>query len=562
VAMAESKTNTLASSGAIPAENSGAAPANNLKAELPTTDDRPSSVPGPGSLIDNKYRVEELLARGGMGVVYAATHTVSSKRVALKWMLPALGQIKGARERFIQEACATARIAHPNIVDIYDVGSENGSAYLVMEYLRGETLADRMCRQRLPVVDAIALLMPALRGVAAAHKHGVIHRDLKPENIFLCFTEYGEELEPKVLDFGISKITTDEVRNLALTHSGAVLGTPYYMSPEQVRGARDVDHRADIYAIGVILFEALTGERPFDAETYNELILKIATEPVPNIAVLNRELDPRLIAIVERAMARDPKDRFQDVKSLAQALEPFSGGVRFRSMQTLNPHEKVSGDVPISLESTPPAPALSTPPVAPLPPPAKPRSAARAIVAGVFVSLLACAGVAVYFLNHPQLASAPSVDPAPAEEVQQHAATSGTPEPVVELTAPEVPSSTPQPPAAEPPPLIAPIAPLGISPTLAAPSFGQTTVMLPSPDPSIAAPAKSGNGSSGSSTTKRSTKGLKAALEPPPEPIHPAPAPVVVRTLSNDWDRRLDQNTAPPAAVHMPAGRINVNDFR
>ncbi|HTU62925.1 MAG TPA: protein kinase, partial [Polyangiales bacterium] len=115
-------------------------------------------MPGPGSLIDNKYRVEELLARGGMGVVYAATHTVSSKRVALKWMLPALGQIKGARERFIQEACATARIAHPNIVDIYDVGSENGSAYLVMEYLRGETLADRMCRQRLPVVDAVSLL--------------------------------------------------------------------------------------------------------------------------------------------------------------------------------------------------------------------------------------------------------------------------------------------------------------------------------------------------------------------------------------------------------------------
>jgi len=560
VAMAESKTNTLASSGAVPAESSGAAPANNLKAELPTTDDRPSSVPGPGSLIDNKYRVEELLARGGMGVVYAATHTVSSKRVALKWMLPALGQIKGARERFIQEACATARIAHPNIVDIYDVGSENGSAYLVMEYLRGETLADRLCRQRLPVVDAVALLMPALRGVAAAHKHGVIHRDLKPENIFLCFTEYGEELEPKVLDFGISKITTDEVRNLALTHSGAVLGTPYYMSPEQVRGARDVDHRADIYAIGVILFEALTGERPFDAETYNELILKIATEPLPSIAALNRDLDPRLIAIVERAMARDPKDRFQDVKSLAQALELFSGGVRFRSMQTLAPHEKVSGDFPIGSMEPVPAPVLSTPPVAPLPAAAaaKPRSAARAVVAATFVSLLACAGVAVYFLNHPEVTSLPSIDaPAQTEEVQQHAATSGESEPAI---AKAQPPAAVQPAASEPPAGIAPVAPLGLAPTLATPSFGQTTVMLPSPDPSIAAPARPG--SSASSTAKRSTRSLKPALELPPEPTHPTPSPVVVRTLTNDWDRRLDQNTTAPSAVHNPAGRINVNDFR
>ena len=573
MAMAESKTNTLASSGAIPAESSGAAPANNLAAQVPTGDDRHSSVPGPGSLIDNKYRVEELLARGGMGVVYAATHTVSSKRVALKWMLPALGQIKGARERFIQEACATARIAHPNIVDIYDVGSENGSAYLVMEYLRGETLADRMCRQRLPVVDAVALLMPALRGVAAAHKHGVIHRDLKPENIFLCFTEYGEELEPKVLDFGISKITSDEVRNLALTHSGAVLGTPYYMSPEQVRGSRDVDHRADIYAIGVILFEALTGERPFDAETYNELILKIATEPLPSIAAINPELDPRLVAIVERAMARDPKDRFPDVKSLAQALEPFSGGVRFRSMQTLSPHDKVSGDFPIAsleveappAESAPaPAPSLSTPPVASAPATAKPRRAARAVLAAAFVSLLACAGVAVYFLNHPEVASVPDADPT-AAEVQHHAATSGTTEPPAKVdepqatAAPELAPDTPQPPAAEPPLVMAPVAPLGVAPTLAAPGFNQTTVMLPSPDPSIAASAKA---ASSSSTFKRGTKPRAPALEPPPEPTHPAPAPVVVRTLSNDWDRRLDQNTTAPAAVHMPAGRINVNDFR
>jgi eukaryotic-like serine/threonine-protein kinase len=577
VAMAESKTNTLASSGAVPAEGSEAAPANSparSPTRSPTMDDRHSSIPGPGSLIDNKYRVQELLARGGMGVVYSAVHNVSGKRAALKWMLPALGQIKGARERFMQEACATARIAHPNIVDIYDVGSEQGSAYLVMEYLRGETLADRMCRQRLPVIDAIALLMPALRGVAAAHNHGVIHRDLKPENIFLCCTEHGDELEPKVLDFGISKITTDQVRDLALTHSGAVLGTPYYMSPEQVRGSRDVDQRADVYALGVILFEALTGERPFDAETYNELILKIATEPLPSIAMLNPDLDPRLIAIVERAMARDPKERFSDVKQLALALEPFAGGVRFRSMQTLHPHASLSGDYPVGT-ATPTRPSPDAPPAATSLPAvavtAPPPPRGRAAVTTTFVALLTCAGAAVYFLNHPDLH--PDLPMLPAAQVEHHAATSGEPvvlpkpapapapvEPprvdsplgnkpnAVSIVVPE--SQVLVPLAAEVPPAHTPAAVSGaaISPMLVAPALGSLHAIKPS-----------------GTTFKRSSRGLKPPTpEALPEPVHvstPTP-PVNAKPASGDWDKRLDQNTPQAPAVHMPAGRINMNDFR
>ncbi|HET8932527.1 MAG TPA: protein kinase [Polyangiales bacterium] len=521
-------------------------------------DDRPSSIPGPGALIDNKYKVEELIARGGMGVVYAAKNVVTGKRVALKWMLPALGQIKGARERFMQEASATARIAHPNIVDIYDVGSEHGSAYLVMEYLRGETLADRMCRLRLPVVDAIALLMPALRGVAAAHRHGVIHRDLKPENIFLCCTEHGDELEPKVLDFGISKITTDEVRNLALTHSGAVLGTPYYMSPEQVRGSRDVDHRADVYALGVILFEALTGERPFDAETYNELILKIATEPLPSIAAINPDLDPRLIAIVERAMARDPKDRFPDVKTLALALEPFAGGVRFRSMQTLHPHEKNSGDFPIGMldltrpgQATPAAEpvASSAPPVSYDVVSPQPQRGTRMAIAATFFSLLACAGVAVYFLNHPEL---PPLQPeAPASEVPAAVSSSApTPEIQPPVIAPSIPVPTIE--------IELPAVPTPAPVPSAAPSGDNSApVELAAPSPRGPSPSRAS-----STLSKRSTRAPKPTLEPPPEPAPAAPAPVVVRALPNDWDRRLDQPAAPAANVHIPAGHININDFR
>ena len=295
----------------------------------------PSNAPQTGTVIAEKYRIERLIARGGMGAVYAATHLVSGKRVAVKWMLPTLGQIAGARERFIGEACATARIDHPNIVDIYDVGNDGGSVYLVMEYLHGETLSDRLEREQISAQEAITLLMPALRGVAAAHAHGVIHRDLKPDNIFLCRTAEGEPLEPKVLDFGISKITGPESRDHSLTRSGAVLGTPYYMSPEQVRGARDVDERADVYAFGVMLYEALTGQRPFDAETYNQLILKIATETPAPMTSLNPTVDERLVAVIERSMAREPVLRYPSIEALATALEPFAGGVRFRTSASL-----------------------------------------------------------------------------------------------------------------------------------------------------------------------------------------------------------------------------------
>lgn len=286
-------------------------------------------LPGPGDLVAEKYMVERLIGRGGMGAVFEATHVISGKRVAVKWMLPAQQRAELA-DRFLHEARATARIDHPNVVDIYDVGLQDGSVYLVMELLRGESLAERMDRERLSPAAAVALLMPALRGVAAAHAQGVIHRDLKPDNIFLCTSPDGESRDCKVLDFGISKVAATEQRDMRMTRSGVVMGTPYYMSPEQIRGLNQVDERGDVYAFGVILYEMLADAYPYDADTYNALIVKIATMQPTALSSVRPDLDPALAAVVMRAMERDRERRFQSVAELGRALEPFAG-VRFRT---------------------------------------------------------------------------------------------------------------------------------------------------------------------------------------------------------------------------------------
>jgi eukaryotic-like serine/threonine-protein kinase len=289
-------------------------------------------MPRAGDVVAGKYRIEDVIGEGGMGAVYAATHTLTGKRVALKWMLPELAADEGAVQRFIREAQAAGRIDHPNVVDVYDVGEHDGSTFLVMEYLQGETLTAAFNRGGLDARHIIQLLIPAMRGVAAAHKTGVVHRDLKPDNVFLCRSGDGSYREPKVLDFGISKVSAGEGQlNPRLTRTGAVMGTPYYMSPEQVRGSSDVDQRTDVYAFGVILYEALTGRVPFDANAYSALVLEIATGTPKRLRDLRPDLPKGLEDVVLKAMARDPADRYRDVDSLARALEPFAEGVTFRS---------------------------------------------------------------------------------------------------------------------------------------------------------------------------------------------------------------------------------------
>lgn len=281
-------------------------------------------------VVADKYRIEGLLGEGGMGSVFAAVHVHTGRKVALKWMLPELATTPEMCERFYREARAAGRIDHPNVVGVLDVGEHEGSLFLVMPILHGISFRDALDEDRLDDVTILDVLIQAMRGVAAAHAQGVIHRDLKPDNIFLCEGPDGSMREPKVLDFGISKVSShDEAVNKVATRTGAVMGTPHYMSLEQVSGAKDVDARADVYAMGVIAYEALTGHLPFDADSFGALILRIGTVDPKAPSTWRPDLPEVLSDVLLEAIARNATNRFPDIRSFAKALEIWSGGIRF-----------------------------------------------------------------------------------------------------------------------------------------------------------------------------------------------------------------------------------------
>ncbi len=281
------------------------------------------TLPKPGEVIDDKFKIEESLGQGGMGAVYAAVNLMTERQVALKWLLPGVAGKPEALQRFLREARAAGRIRHPNVVDIYDVGRAGDAFYIVMERLHGEPLDVRMKRGEMPPTEALSVLMPALRGVAAAHAQGVVHRDLKPANIFLTHRVDGTPTA-KVLDFGVSKVRFGEGES-AITRDGAVMGTPAFMSPEQLKSSKEVDARSDVYSFGVILYAMLAGRLPFRADSYAALVLKIAHEdPELPLEELCPEAPSGLVDVIKRAMARDPAGRYEDIAALATALEPFS----------------------------------------------------------------------------------------------------------------------------------------------------------------------------------------------------------------------------------------------
>ncbi|HSO31319.1 MAG TPA: serine/threonine-protein kinase [Labilithrix sp.] len=289
----------------------------------PATAKSPVSI---GDIVAGKYRVERVLGSGGMGVVVAATHLELDQLVALKFILPQALSGQGNVERFMREARAAVRLKSEHVARVYDVGRDGEDRpFMVLELLEGMDLA-KLSKQKgsLPVADAVEYLLQACEALVEAHAAGIVHRDLKPQNLFVTRRLNGTPLV-KVLDFGIAKaIGPLAAGQMSLTDSAAIIGSPLYMAPEQMRSARTAEVRSDIWALGVILFELLGGQLPFDGETVTEVCIRVVNERPADLLTLRPALDPELVAIVMRCLAKDPEQRFHNVSALASALEPFS----------------------------------------------------------------------------------------------------------------------------------------------------------------------------------------------------------------------------------------------
>jgi serine/threonine-protein kinase len=287
------------------------------------TDELAEIDPRVGAEVD-RYKIVRRIGRGGMGAVYEARHAKLGRRIAVKFLLPDLVAREDYLRRFENEAVAAGGLEHPNLVAVLDLGrAPDGAPYLVMEYLHGEDCA-RLVRRRgaLPVRRAVNIVLQACRGVAVAHAARVVHRDLKPENLFLSDAGDGGDLV-KVLDFGIAKLRFSDAQGDALTRTGAPLGTANYMSPEQVRGARDVDVRTDVWSLGVVLYELLSGRKPFHGNHALGVMHQILHEQPPRIDTLRPGLPVALVAAVDIALRKEPDERFPTMRDMIAALAPL-----------------------------------------------------------------------------------------------------------------------------------------------------------------------------------------------------------------------------------------------
>ncbi|MCC7538837.1 MAG: serine/threonine protein kinase [Deltaproteobacteria bacterium] len=290
----------------------------------PTPSQRPPDWrPSPGNLtgrtLEGKYKIEEMIGRGAMGTVYRGRHSLLQRVVAIKVISRGHSPGSEAEQRFYREARIAGSIGHPNIAEVFDLGTlEDGSPFIVMPYLEGETLAERIRRVgALPLVEAFEIAARVVSALVATHAKGIVHRDLKPENVFLARQD-GGTLRVQLLDFGISKDASED--ELGLTSEGVVIGTPYYLAPEQARGQRDVDHRTDIYAAGVLLYEMLTGRLPLQADNYNaQLMLIVGHMPEPP-SKIRPEIPEAADAVVATAMAKSPADRYQTAREMLEAI--------------------------------------------------------------------------------------------------------------------------------------------------------------------------------------------------------------------------------------------------
>ncbi|HET8933773.1 MAG TPA: serine/threonine-protein kinase [Polyangiales bacterium] len=276
-----------------------------------------------GVVLADTYQILRMIGEGGMGRVYEARHTrLTSKRLAIKVLHADLSRQPQVVGRFLREAEATGALQHPNIVGVLDVNElPDGRPYIVAELLQGQQLGSYLERRgKLPVAEAVAICRPICRALMAAHDKGIVHRDIKPENLFLVGD--GSSRTTKVLDFGISRVGSAAAK---LTKTGTVMGTPTYMPPEQARGRR-VDHRADVYSVGAILYEAVTGRRPFDGEEPMATLAAVLTEDPPRPSSVVPSIPQGLELVIQKAMAKAPRDRYSTMRELDDALAEFDSG--------------------------------------------------------------------------------------------------------------------------------------------------------------------------------------------------------------------------------------------
>jgi serine/threonine protein kinase len=278
-------------------------------------------APSPGEVIGGKYSVIRVLGRGGMGVVVEAQHLKLGQRVAIKLLLPSIRSMADITARFEREARAIARLKGPHVAHVSDVDAlADGSPYMVMELLRGREVGDELAeRQKIPYREAVGYILQACAAMAEAHRQGIVHRDLKPSNLFICESNIGRTV--KVLDFGISKLSGDV--NASVTTTASAFGTPLYMSPEQVRSVKNVDGRADIWSLGVVLYELITGEVPFNAPSATAILASILTETPVFVTKRCPDVPKALADAVMKALEKTPDARFHDILEFAAAIAPY-----------------------------------------------------------------------------------------------------------------------------------------------------------------------------------------------------------------------------------------------
>ncbi len=467
-------------------------------------------------MLDDRYRIDSLISVGGMGAVYAGHHTLLQKPVAIKVLRSDLPGSELMVDRFHREAIAASAIGHENIVQVTDMGiTREGMPYLVMELLQGHNLGDAIRTSApLEVERSCRIICEILRGLGAAHQAGIVHRDLKPDNVFLV--KKGEREVVKLLDFGVALLKRPDIPDTRLTFTGTVLGTPRYMSPEQARGEQDLTGLADIYAAGVLLYEMLTGALPYVGTNYNVVIHEIIGGDRVPLESRRSDVPPEVSAVVHRAMAIAPEDRFASAEEMEMLLLPFAG-VRWEGSGQipLSPGRARNTDRPPMRRKVPTAPddsmsrepawaGASSPRSLPVGSPsgqfAEERERARAAGGGrtfAFVITLVVAGaVAGLILLSRTGASKPALDAGPTVKAETPAA----------APPPNPPARKPEP---EPEPEPVPTAGVAGEPGRDGTQAAEPVKPVDPPKPPAAVPPKDG----GKSEPKKPAADGKVSIE-------------------------------------------------